>query len=166
MKINKILILPICAVVVVAAAGSYVWFRSDHKKNQDMDFSDQTPDKIREYLRSPDFNSLDEQTRRAARRAAGRQMMEYRVNEYFSLPPDKQTAYLDKLIDEMETRRGEFQQRRPDANDPNSQQRRQRRQFARGAENQRARMESIDPLTRAKMAAFREAMRQQRQRRQ
>jgi len=103
--------------------------------------------------------------------------MDYQVNEYFTLPADKRTAYLDKMIDEMEARRRARAMRGEDPNspfrffDPNSRpndpnERQRRRQMARNAENRRARMESIDPLTRAKRAAFREAMRARRQQRQ
>ncbi len=159
MKTNKIIILSLCAVIIAAAAGASVWFvKARQHSNKQIDFSGQTPEQIRAYLRSKDFNSLDEQMRRDIGRVARIQMMEYRVNEYFSMPEDKRTAYLDKMIDEMEARRAEFRARRPDANDPNDL-RRQRRQFARSAEERRARMESVDPLTRAKRAAFRDAMR-------
>jgi hypothetical protein len=165
MKINKVIVLSVCGLLVVAvmATGSF-WFLRNEKKPQLKDFSGQSPDQIRAYLHSKDFNSLDDQTRRIVGRAARIEMMNYRVNEYFNLPADKRAAYLDKLIDQMQARRREFQARRPDANDPNDR-RRQRRQFARGAENQRARMESVDPLTRAKRAAFRDAMRARQQRR-
>jgi hypothetical protein len=165
MKTNKVIILSACSllVVVVAAAGSF-WFLRSEKKSQLKDFSGQTPEQIRAYLRSKDFNSLDNQTRRMVGRTARIEMMECRVNEYFNLPEDKRTVYLDKLIDEMQARRAEFRAQRPDANDPNDR-RRQRRQFARGAEDQRARMESVDPLTRAKRAAFRDAMRARMQQR-
>jgi len=165
MKTKKIIILSLCALIIAAAAWSSVWFvKTRQHNNKQIDFSGQTPEQIRAYLRSKDFNSLDEQMRRDIGRAARIEMMEYRVNEYFSQPDDKRVAYLDKMIDEIEARRGEFRARRPDANDPNGR-RRQRRQFARGAENQRARMESVDPLTRAKRAAFREAMRARMQQR-
>ena len=165
MKINKIIILSLCALIIAAAAGSSFWFlKIRQHNNKQIDFSGRTPEQIRAYLRSKDFNSIDEQTRRAVGRAARIEMMEYRVNEYFGMPEDKRTAYLDKMINEMEARRGEFGARRPDANDQNDR-RRQRRQFARGAEDQRARMESVDPLTRAKRAAFREAMRARMQQR-
>ncbi len=160
MKTNKITILLLCAAIIAAATGASVWFvKTRQHSNKQIDFSGQTPEQIRAYLRSKDFNSLDEQARRDIGRAARMQMMEYRVNEYFGTPEDNRTAYLDKVIDEMQARRAEFRARRADANDPNDQQRRQRRQFARGAENQRVRMESVDPLTRAKRAAFRDAMR-------
>ena len=163
MKANKIIILSVCAaIVVVATAGASFWFLRTEKKPKQMDFLGQTPDQIRAYLRSKDFNSLDEQTRRAARRSAFGQIMDYQVNEYFSTPAEKQTAYLDKIINEMETRRREFVPRRRDPNDPN---RPQRQQFARGAENMRARMESVKPLERAQRQAFREALRQRMQQR-
>ncbi len=167
MKTNKIIILSLCAAIIAAAAGASVWFvkTRQHNNKPQIDFSGQTPEQIRAYLRSKDFNSLDEQMRRDIGRVARIQMMEYRVNEYFSIPEDKRTAYLDKLIDRMEARRAEFRARHPDANDPNDRQRRQRRQFARSAEERRARMESVDPLTRAKRAAFRDAMRARRQER-
>ena len=84
-------------------------------------------------------------------------MMQYTVDEYFKLPDNKKVAYLDKIISEMDARR---QQR--DANDPNRPPR-TNRQFARSAADRRARMEGRDPLERAKMAAFRDAIRQRRQ---
>ena len=160
MKINKIIVLSVCGLLVVAviSAGAF-WFLRNEKKSQLRDFSGQTPEQIRAYLRSKDFNSLDDQTRRMVGRAARIAMMNYRVNEYFSLPENKRTAYLDKMIDEIEARRAEFQARRPDPND------RRLRQFRRNAEAQRARMESVDPLTRAKREAFREAMRTRMQQR-
>lgn len=163
MKTNKTITLSVGATIIIAAAaGASFWLMRSEKNPQQTDFSGRTPDQIRAYLRSKDFNSLDERTRRAAARSAFRQITDYRVNEYFGLPAEKRTAYLDKIVDEMETRRREFGGRRPDPNDPN---RPQRRQFARGAENMRARMESVDPLKRAQRDAFREAMRQRMQQR-
>jgi hypothetical protein len=167
---TKIIVLSVLAVV--AGAGSCYWLMRSPKKAKTADFSNQTPDEIRGYLRSAEFRKLDEQTRREMAQLAFRQMQERRINDYFALPANQRTAYLDKLIDEMEVRRKERALRGNDPNsqfgffDPNSrsndpnarQRRRQQRQAMRTPENQRARREAIDPLTRAKMAAFRAAL--------
>ncbi len=159
---TKIVFTTLALLITGVTATAAIWHFSYPSKKAVDEFAFKTPDQIRAYLNSDEFKNLDGQARRDARRRAFRQVMDYRANEYFNQPVEKQTVYLDKIIGEMENRRREFEPRRRDPNDPNS---RQQRRQARSAENMRARMESVDPETRAKRAAFREALRLRRQRR-
>jgi hypothetical protein len=90
-------------------------------------FSKMSPRQIREYFDSNEFRDANEQTRREIRQQIGEVIgagMTTRVNGYFALPEgDQRTAYLDKIIDEMQAVRAEFLARRdpnrpPDANGP------------------------------------------------
>jgi len=75
-------------------------------------FSKMNPRQIREYFDSNEFRDANEQTRREIREQMGEAMgarMTAQANGYFALPEgDQRTAYLDKIIDEMQARRAEF----------------------------------------------------------
>jgi len=106
-KSKTILILTV-ALVGGAAIAIPVTVRWISKPN----FSKMSPRQIREYFDSNDFRDANEQTRRDIRRQMGQAMqarMERQVDEYFALAEgDNRTAYLDRIIDDMQARRAEF----------------------------------------------------------
>jgi hypothetical protein len=145
-------------------------------------FSKMSPRQIREYFDSNEFRDANEQTRRGIREQMGEVMqarMTAQVNGYFALPEgDQRTAYLDKIIDEMQARRAGFLARRdpnrpPDGNgfgrfgSPGANGRPRfgqrgangRRRPRINPERMRARSERIDSQTRAQMIQFRREMR-------
>lgn len=165
MKTNKKLIIIISAVLISLAAGSVVWHVA--RRAKPFDATGKKPEQIFEYLQSDEFRNLDPNTRRDYARQAFGQMMTQRAKEYSELPPEKRTAYLDEVIDSMQSQRREFESRRagfmrPRDGEPN------RRTFnpsanpsnrpRRKPEDMRARRELTDPTTRAQMAAFRQAL--------
>jgi hypothetical protein len=83
------------------------------------DFAKMSPQQRREYFDSNEFRDSNEDKKREIREQMGEAMqarMEAQANEYFALSSDQKTVYLDKIIDEMQTRRAEFLAR--DANGP------------------------------------------------
>ena len=99
------------------------------------------------------------------------------METYFTLPKEQRTAHLDKMIDEMQTMRGTFEQMRRerprrDANDPNMQRRREQAQQTQGGRTassrgnrSRARSERGTPEQRAQRTQFGEAMQKRMQER-
>jgi len=167
------------------------------------DIGGNSADSIASYCRSDEFTNLDPNTRRATVREDMGEMMIVRVREYFELPVEQRTAYLDKIIDARESRGREFgfgrrqfagrggrrefrrgepggrdggESSRVDARNSSGRRRpdriaapdRRRRGPGQGGrrgrrpspERMRARMERHDPVTRAQMAKFREALRE------
>jgi hypothetical protein len=115
--LTAIVVLAACVVVAIPIAVHWA-----SKPN----FSKMSPQQIREYFDSNEFRDANEQTRREIREQMGEAMeirMAAQANGYFALPEGNQrTAYLDKIIDEMQARRAEFLARRdpnrpPDGND-------------------------------------------------
>ncbi|MFZ0034937.1 MAG: hypothetical protein WAK60_08140 [Sedimentisphaerales bacterium] len=157
MKINKKQIIIISAMLIGFAAGSVVWRMARRAKPANI--AGQKPEQIFEYLRSDEFGNLDPNTRREYAQRVFRQMMTQHAKEYCELPPEKRTAYLDGLIDNMQSQRREFESQRMGLRRPRDgeQDRRPPRQRGR-PENMRARRELIDPTSLAQMAAFRRAM--------
>jgi len=163
----------ILIAAIVLAAGIAIAVPITIKHYSKPNFAKMSPRQIREYFDSNQFRDANEDKRREIREQAGEAMrarMEAQVNEYFSLPDGKKTAYLDKIIDDMETRRAEFLARDangpPDPNrfrrfgprDPNFMQRQgqQARQFRRPEPSRmRERSERISADTRVKMNQFR-----------
>lgn len=120
-KKNKTILIITIVFIAGAAIAVLVTVHWASKPN----FSKMTPRQIREYFDSNEFRDANDQTRREIRQQMGEAMqarMTAQVNEYFAQPEGYQrTAYLDKIIDEMQTRRAEFLSRRdpnrsPDAN--------------------------------------------------
>lgn len=71
-------------------------------------------DKIPPEQRREIMRQLTEEERdnfRKSRRMIAEARMQKTIDEFFSLPPEKQNEFLDKQIDEMERRRAEFRQR-------------------------------------------------------
>ena len=113
--------------IIALAAGAAVAVPIAVRHYSKPNFSKMSPRQIREYFDSNDFRDANEQTRREIRGQMFEAMqarMTAQVNGYFALPEGEQrTAYLDRTIDEMQTRRAEFLTRRdpnrpPDANGP------------------------------------------------
>lgn len=151
MKTNKKIIIIISAVVISIAAGSVVW-QVGRRQGKPADFAGQKREQIEQYLRSDEFRDLDPNTRRAYARQAFRRMTTQRAKEYCELSPQDRIAYLDNIIDTMQSRRREFGPPR------DGQQGRRPPRPRRKPEDMRARGESIDPASRAQMGAFRQAM--------
>jgi len=192
----------VASVILGATAVLALWLPGKWR-DRPANFSGKSADEIAEYFRSDEFKNLDPNTRRASAREAMGEMMTGRVREYFELPVEQRTAYLDKIIDSRESRqrgfgfgrrgfagpRGsrEFRRgepsgqrapeprrldgsrgsgrRRPDRIGAPDRPRRGpgqggRRGRRRSPERMRARMERHDPVTRAQMAKFREALRE------
>lgn len=166
----------IATIVLAAGAAVAVPIAVSHYSKPN--FAKMTPRQVREYFDSNEFRDANEQTRREIRQQMGEAMqarMTAQVNGYFALPEGSQrTAYLDKIIDEMQARRSEFLARRdpnrpPDANgfgrfgppDANGRPRfgqrsanaRQRPRI--NPERMRARSERISADTRVKTMQFR-----------
>ncbi|HUW18063.1 MAG TPA: hypothetical protein VMW16_02040 [Sedimentisphaerales bacterium] len=97
--------------VLAVVAALVVWFVSGRGPRVP-DFSEKKPEQIRQYLASDQFRNLDRETRRTIAREAMEQMMTSRAKEYCELPAEQRVAYLDKVIDEMQSRRREFESRR------------------------------------------------------
>jgi len=192
MKVPRKRIIMAAAGILAASVVLAVWLEGK-RRGPRADFTGKSPDEIAEYLRSAEFRNLDPNTRRVNAREAMGEMMTSRVREYFDLPAEQRTAYLDKIIDARESRRREFgrreflgrgesavrreaeprrlnartisRQRRPDRiGAPDRPSRRPGqggwRRRRRSPERMRARMERRDPVTRAQMAKFREALRE------
>ena len=181
----------IAAVIVVvclsAFGGLFYMFKGDSSKElgrppgerRDSNMpnpDEQQPQEIMAYMDSADFKKLDPRDQFEYMRQGDRKVREYQMETYFSLPAEQRTAYLDSVIDRMQTQQANFEQmrrqmpRRPrDANDPNMQRRRQRaQQMAARTSNpsqMRARSERGTALQRAQREQFMQAMRQRMQQR-
>ncbi|MGA2915785.1 MAG: hypothetical protein ABSE89_07140 [Sedimentisphaerales bacterium] len=186
---NRKKIAIITAVIIVvclsASGGLYYMFRGSNNGAEDdfgrrrREWNDsnlpnpdkQKPQEIMAYMDSDEFKKLSGREQFMYMRQGGQKVMEYQMDTYFSLPDEQQkTAYLDQMIDRMQTQRTNFERMRPprrDANEPNDPNRPQpfgnRRNFT--AANMRARSERGTPLQRAQREAFFEAMRTRMQQR-
>ena len=172
----------ILTATIVLAAGVVVAIPIAVHWASKPNFSKMSPRQIREYFDSNEFRDANAQTRREIREQMGEAMgarMTAQANGYFALPEgDQRTAYLDKIIDEMQARRAEFLARRdpnrpPDGNgfgrfgtpDVNGRPRfgqrgadgRQRPRI--NPERMRARSERFSADTRVKMIQFRRELR-------
>jgi hypothetical protein len=108
----------------------------------------QSAQEIIAYRNSDNFKRLSQREQMMYSMTGGRKVMEYQMETYFNLPKEQKTAYLDKIIDDMQAQMKNFEQMRQqmprrDANDPNIQRRRERarQQMAQGGgRNTSARM--------------------------
>ena len=138
----------------------------------------QTVQEIMDFRNSDKFRQLSQREQFMYTMASGRQVMEYQMETYFTLPKEEKTAYLDKIIDLMQAQRAGFEQMRQqrprrDANDPNMQRRRDRANQQNGAggrrtpnpSRMRARSERGTPEQRAQRTAFMEAIQKRMQER-
>jgi hypothetical protein len=193
---KKIVLIAIIAVVVClsASGGLYYMFkgssdRTDEFGRRRREWRDanlpnpdkQKPQEIMAYMDSAEFKKLAPRKQFEYMRQGGRQVMEYQMETYFSLPDEKQkTAYLDQMIDRMQAQRVNFEQmardangprRFRDANEPNDPNRPSRQQGQAGgrrtqtASGMRARSERGTALQRAQRDAFMTAMRKRMQQR-
>jgi hypothetical protein len=167
---SSVSVLGIVALVYITTGGS-----------SDMpDPAAQSREQIIETLGSEEFRSLQTQQRRDYARKAFRQVMHKTVDEYFELPDEKKTAYLDKVIDQRHRRREQRRQRfsrqndnarsedRPErqaAGDDQKPQNRRPRRRERSAGSIRGFSERMDSATRAKFVQFRKDMRARMQQR-
>ena len=170
-KKNKTIL--IAAIVLVAGIIIAVPITIKHYSKPDS--AKTNPRQMREHTDSNQFRDANENKRREMAEAM-RTKMEAQANEYAALPDAQKTAYLDKIIDDMEARRAEFMARDandangpPDPNrfrrfgprDPNFIQRQgqQARQFRRPEPSRmRERSERTSADTRVKMMQFRQDM--------
>ena len=165
-KKNKTIL--IAAIILAAGVAVAVPMAVRHYSRPN--FAKMTPRQIREYFDSNDFRDANENVRREVRGQMFEAMqarMTAQVNEYFALPEgQRRTAYLDRIIDEMQQRRAEFLAR----TDPNRPPDTNRQRFGRRSENagqrprinperMRARSERISADTRVKMMHFMRDMR-------
>jgi hypothetical protein len=167
---NKIILI----AAIVLATGIVIAVPITVKHYSKPDFAKMNPQQIRQYFDSNQFRDANEDKRREIRDEIGEAMrirMETQANEYAALVDNtEKTAYLDKIIDDMQARRAEFAARDangpPDPNryrrfgprDPNFMQRQgqQGRQFRRPEPSRmRERSERISADTRVKMNQFR-----------
>jgi hypothetical protein len=162
---QKLMSAAAIAIVVIASAATAVYFKYFAAAGPDL--AKMTPQQIGEYFRSKDFNSMPREQRRDLFRQM-RQSMDDRVNTYFTLPPEKRIAYLDKAIDEMSEMMRQF---RPDPNrfrdpnwprDPNQW---RQRMANRTPEQSRARRETRDPVQDSMRMAYFNALRARAQQR-
>jgi|GEM_PF-1162349 len=113
-KKNKTIL--IIAIVICVAVVTVLAVRHYSTPN----FAKMTPQQFRQYMDSNEFRDANEDKKREIfdqMRDAREAQMEKQVNEYSALRDYEKTAYLDKIIDEMEARRAEFMAR--EANDAN-----------------------------------------------
>ncbi len=97
-------------------------------------------------------------------RSTMRAHMEQRLDEYFGLPPEERTAYLDRMIDRMQQHRERPDRPRPDADRSGRSEggdgdRRQGRRRGPTPERLKRRLEHSTPEMRAKFVEFRKALR-------
>jgi hypothetical protein len=90
------------------------------------------------------------------------------IDQYFELPEEQRTAYLDEMIDRDEERRQHWRDRRPpEDNNRNGQNDSRRRGRGRhwGPEHLKRMIENTPPQDRARFMEFRKAMRKRREER-
>jgi hypothetical protein len=110
----------ILIAAIVLAAGIAIGVPITIKHYSKPDFAKMSREQIRDYIDSNQFRDANEDKRREVRDQIGEAMrtkMEAQATEYVALPDTEKTAYLDKIIDDMQARRAEFMAR--DANDTN-----------------------------------------------
>ena len=110
MRVSRKPIIIVSVAALSMAAASTIWLVA--RRPRVSDFSDKNPEQIAEYLRSEEFRNLDRDARRASAREAMFQMMTGRAKEYCELPVEERVAYIDKVIETMQSRRSEFEARR------------------------------------------------------
>lgn len=181
---KKIAIIAAAVAVVVLSASGGLYFtlkggdETDEfgRRRRWNDANMPNPDKqsakqIIDFRNSERYKKLSQREQMMYTMASGRKLMDYHIDTYFTLPKEQQTQYIDKLIDEMQSMRGNFEQMRRerprrDANDPNRQARQSERAARRAnPSNARARGESGTPLQRAQRSQFMQAMQKRMQQR-
>jgi len=112
-KSRKILItiIAVCVLVGSLIAG-FAISRANKSSYPDVDINE--PNQVREFVRSEEFRSMDEEERREFFQKRMREAMVNGADEYCQLPEDQKTAYLDNIIDQMQNRMREFRRNRPE----------------------------------------------------
>ena len=109
MKISKkVIIISSVSAFVIIAAGSAILLSGSKAPNPQK----QTPEDIRKFFESSEFKKLSIVEQRKYAGKAMETMIVSSATEYVQLPAEERITYLDKIIDEMETRRKEFMARR------------------------------------------------------
>lgn len=172
---NTIIASAVASVLLIGSVwGGVKLYGKPHPAR--VDLSGKSEQEIRTYMESEEFKKLDRGAQRQYSRAAMGQAMETRMTQFFETPPEQRTAYLDKMIDDMQER---MKQRPPrearaggggpsshvsgsnqgDASQQGSgQNARSGGSTRRGPEGMRARQERSTPEQRAKRTEFFEAM--------
>jgi hypothetical protein len=178
-KKKYIIIGAVIAAVCLAAGGGVYFAIGGNKPSEDEfgrrrfphdanlpDMRKKSGQEIADYMNGAAYKQLTSQQQMRYRMENGRQIMEYKMDTYFTLPQEQRTAYLDRMIDEMQAMQKNMEQMRSqmpprpqDVNDPN----REARRAARAARmanpsNVRARGERGTALQRAQREQFGAAM--------
>jgi hypothetical protein len=172
-------ITAISAAVIIASIATAVIISNGDKGP---DLSGQSPEEIRDYFKSEEFQGMDQEEKRQVAQKAFqpmRQQMAQKMHEtaktYAELPTEQKVAFLDEQIDEMQERMKEFRKRMEEGGQ-NSQSPAMSRPPSPAANSGsntstpppggrgptpdriRGRMEQMDPQARAYMAQFMEDM--------
>jgi hypothetical protein len=110
---------------------------------------------------SPAFAELSQEQRQRLGKNIGplmRKEMQRRIDKFFELPPEERDAYLDDMIDEMESWRRRHRPP-PPTRDSDSEDRRPRPGRGFSPARLKGMIETGDPVERAKMVEFGKAMR-------
>ena len=186
-KKKIIIIAAVIAVVCLAAAGGlYLKFKGGNEdefggrppRMHDANLPDmhkQSYDDIAAFKNSDKYKKLSQREQMMYSMMTRRQEEEHNMETYFTLSKEKQAAFLDQMIDDMQAQRENMEkmmkdnpppQRPNDANDPNAQKRMAERQAQRNnPSNMRSGSERGTALQRAQREQYREAMRQRMQER-
>jgi hypothetical protein len=138
MKLTKKSVVAVSIIVTGVVGGLVAWLVGGGEPAA-ANFSDKSPEQIAEYLQPEEFRNLDRGVRRSRARQAMEQMMTIRAREYSELPAAQQVAYLDKVIDDMQSRRREFGARRRGFEGRRGDNGFRRREFAGGREGAESR---------------------------
>jgi hypothetical protein len=183
-----IIIASVVAVVCLAAAGGlYVKFKGGDEDEfggrrprfRDANLPDvrrQSYEDVVKFKNSDKYKKLTPQEQAMYSMMSARQVMQHNMETYFTLPKEQQTAFLDKVIDEMQQNMKNMEQMRNmfprpprDANEPNDPNRARRMQERMAQRNNpanaRSRSERGTALERAQREQFMNAMRQRMQQR-
>jgi hypothetical protein len=180
-----IIIAVVAVVCVSTSAGLYFVFRGGpddrdefgrrgprfHDANLPKNLHEQSYDEITAYKNSDKYKKLSQREQMMYSMMTFRQEADHRMETYFTIPKEQQTAYLDKVIDEMQENMKKMEQmrsqfprpeRRRDANEPNDPNRMQRMQERMAQRNNpsnaRSRSERGTALQRAQRTQFMAAM--------
>ena len=188
---KKIVIIIAATVVAVSVVGGAMMvFGGDEPEDQRRGRFRMTPDanlpnpekqkpqEIITYIDSEEFRQLPVQQKMNYYRGSGRKVMEYQMDTYAALPEEEKIAYIDSIIDRMDSMREEMAQYREQRraqrelerqNNPDAQQ--QSRRGGRGGRRsfdparRRARRERGTPERRAIRRQFFTALRNRSQER-
>jgi hypothetical protein len=135
-------IIAVCVAIAVLTTGAAAYYFKYIGGGPDP--AKMSSEQIRTYVQSPDFNNMP----RAQRRVFFEKVMDSRMQGYFNTPLQERDNYLDKIIDDMQNFRPNFdRQRFRDPNrDPNRMQQMQQRFRNATPQQRRLREEMRDPV--------------------